>query len=272
MPDFAALTEVQKAMWDAGDFPAIAPMLEDASRVVVDKLELSAGQDYLDVATGSGNAAILGARRGARTTGLDLVPKLIDAARERSAAEGLEIEWIVGDAQDLPFGDDSFDRVSSVFGAMFAPDHARAASELARVCRPCGQIAVTAWTPEGLNGQMFMSVGRAMGPPPEGVQSPILWGTENHVRELFADHQIQTERRMLVIEHESMEVWQKEADSKVGAMVLAKAALEPQGRWEAVRDQIAAIYEDANEAEGGGLRVRSEYLLTTVTPSTVALA
>lgn len=267
MPDFAALTQVQKAMWDAGDFPAVAPMLEDASRMVVDTLEVSAGQDYLDVATGSGNAAILGARRGARTTGLDLVPKLIDAARERSAAEGLEIEWIVGDAQDLPFGHDSFDRVSSVFGAMFAPDHARAASELARVCRPGGRIAVTAWTPEGLNGQTFMIIGRVMGPPPEGVQPPILWGTEDHVRELFADHQIETERRMLVIEHESMEVWQEETESKVGPMVLAKAALEPQGRWEAVRDQIAAIYEDANEAEDGGVRVRSEYLLTTVTVS-----
>ena len=114
MPDFAALTQVQKAMWDAGDFPAMAPMLEDASRVVVETLGLTAGQDYLDVATGSGNAAILGARRGARTTGLDLVPKLIDAAAERSAAEGLEISWLVGDAQDLPFADDSFDRVSSV--------------------------------------------------------------------------------------------------------------------------------------------------------------
>jgi SAM-dependent methyltransferase len=267
MPDFAALTQVQKAMWDAGDFPAVAPMLEDASRVVVDMLEVSAGQDYLDVATGSGNAAILGARRGARTTGLDLVPKLIDAARKRSSAEGVEIEWIVGDAQDLPFGDDSFDRVSSVFGAMFAPDHARAASELARVCRPGGRIAVTAWTPEGLNGQTFMTIGRVMGPPPEGVQPPILWGTEDHVGELFAGHQIETERRMLVIEHESMEVWQEETENKVGPMVLAKAALEPQGRWEAVRDQIAAIYEDANEAEDGGVRVRSEYLLTTVTVS-----
>ena len=170
MVDFQALTEVQKAIWTAGDFAAVAPMLEDASAAVVERLAVSADHDYLDVATGSGNAAILGAWRGARTTGLDLVPKLIDAARERSRQEGLDVEWIVGDAQDLPFADDNFDRVSSVFGAMFAPDHATAAAELVRVCRPGGLIAVTGWTPEGLNGQTFIRLGSMMGPPPEGAQ------------------------------------------------------------------------------------------------------
>jgi ubiquinone/menaquinone biosynthesis C-methylase UbiE len=265
MPDFQALTEVQKAIWDAGDLPALAPLLEDASAAVVDRLGVAADHDYLDVATGSGNAAILGARRGARTTGLDLVPRLIDAARQRSADEGLDVEWLVGDAQDLPFADDSFDRVSSVFGAMFAPDHPRAAAELVRVCRPGGLVAVTAWTPEGLNGRMFMRLGQIMGPPPEGVQPPILWGTEDHVRELFAGHEVETERRMLVMEHESMEAWQEEAEAKIGSLVLAKAALEPQGRWGEVRDEMRAIYDEANEATGGAVRVKAEYLLTTVT-------
>ena len=118
----------------------------------------------------------------------------------------------------------------------------------------------------GPERQTFMCLGRVMGPPPGGVQPPILWGAEDHVGELFAGHQIQTERRMLVIEHESMEVWQRRPRTR-SARWCAKAALEPQGRWEAVRDQIAAIYEDANEAEDGGVRVRSEYLLTTVTVS-----
>ena len=186
MVDFQALTEGQKAIWTAGDFAAVAPMLEDASMAVVERLGVSADHDYLDVATGSGNAAILAARRGARTTGLDIVPKLIAAARKRSRQEGLDVEWIVGDAQDLPFADATFDRVSSVFGAMFAPDHATTAAELIRVCRQGGLIAVTGWTPEGLNGQTFIRLGSLMGPPPEGVQPPILWGTETHVRELFA--------------------------------------------------------------------------------------
>ena len=267
MVDVQALTEVQKAIWTAGDFAAVAPMLEDASAAVVERLGVSADHDYLDVATGSGNAAILGARRGARTTGLDLVPKLIDAARERGRREGLDVEWILGDAQNLPFADDSFDRVSSVFGVMFAPDHATAAGELVRVSRPGGVIAVTAWTPEGLSGQTFIRLGALIGPPPEGVQPPILWGTEGHVRELFAGHAVETERRMLVMEHESMEAWQEESERNVGPLVLAKAALEPQGRWQAVRDELRAIYTEANEAEGGAMRVQSEYLLTTITVS-----
>lgn len=242
-------------------------MLEGASAAAVERLGVSADHDYLDVATGNGNAAILAARRGARTTGLDLVPKLIDAARERSRQEGLDVEWIVGDAQDLPFADDSFDRVSSVFGAMFAPDHATAAAEIVRVCRPGGLIAVTGWTPAGLNGRLFMRLGAMMGPPPEGAQPPILWGTEAHVRALFAGQTVKTERRMVVMEHESMEAWQEESERNLGPIVLAKAALEPQGRWEAVRDEIRAIYDDANEAQGGAVRVQSEYLLTTITVS-----
>jgi SAM-dependent methyltransferase len=263
---YSAMTERQKAMWSAGDWPAIAPTIADASSVVVEKLGVGPGHDYLDVATGSGTAAILGAARGARTTGLDFVPKLVDAATERAAAEGVEATFVVGDAQDLPFEDDSFDRVSSVFGAMFAPDQERAAAELVRVCRPGGIIAVAAWTPEGLNGRMFMTLGKHLPPPPEGFKPPILWGTEARVRELFAGHDTETERVMLTTEYEDFDEFVERFEGTLGPMVMARQALEPQGKWAAVREEVLAIYEDANQVERPAIRTSAEYLLTTVRP------
>ena len=230
------------------------------------KLGVGPGHDYLDVATGSGTAAILGAKRGARTTGLDFVPKLVEAARDRAEAEGLEARFVVGDAQDLPFDDDSFDRVSSVFGAMFAPDQERAAAELVRVCRPGGMIAVAAWTPEGLNGRMFMTLGRYMPPPPDGFKPPILWGTESRVRELFAGHDVQCERVLLTSEFEDLDEFVELFENTLGPMVMARKVLEPEGRWAAARAEVLGIYKDANQSELPAIRTSAEYLLTTIRP------
>ena len=263
---YTLLTERQKAVWGAGDWPAVAPTIADASSVVVDRLGVASGHDYLDVATGSGTAAILGAQRGARATGLDFVPKLVEAARENAKAEGVDATFVVGDAQDLPFEDDSFDRVSSVFGAMFAPDHERAAAELVRVCRPGGVIAVAAWTPEGLNGQMFMTIGKYMPPPPEGFRPPVLWGTEEHVGALFAGHDVQTERVMLTSDIDDFDEFLELFENSLGPMVTARSVLEPQGTWEAARKEILSIYLDANERELPAMRTHAEYLLTTVRP------
>jgi SAM-dependent methyltransferase len=263
---YSTLTDRQKAVWSAGDWPTIAPTIADASRVVVEKLGVGADHDYLDVATGSGTAAILGAQRGARTTGLDFVPKLVDAATERAAAEGVEATFVVGDAQDLPFEDDSFDRVSSVFGAMFAPDQVRAAAELVRVCRPGGMIAVAAWTPEGLNGQMFMTLGKHLPPPPEGFMPPVLWGTEARVNELFAGHDVQTERVMLTTEYERFDDFVELFEGTLGPMVMARKVLEPEGKWETARSEVHAIYKGANQLELPAIRTCAEYLLTVVRP------
>lgn len=263
---YSTLTERQKAVWSAGDWPAIAPTIADASRVVVEKLGVGPGHEYLDVATGSGTAAILGAERGARTTGLDFVPKLVEAATERAAAEGVEATFVVGDAQALPFDDDSFDRVSSVFGAMFAPDQERAAAELVRVCRPGGMIAVSAWTPEGLNGRMFATIGQHMPPPPDGFKPPILWGTEARVRELFAGHDVQCERVLLTSEYEDFDEFVELFETTLGPMVMARRVLEPEGRWTAAREDVLAIYKGANELELPAIRTSAEYLLTTVRP------
>jgi SAM-dependent methyltransferase len=263
---YSTLTERQKAVWSAGDWPTIAPTIADASSVVVEKLGVEPGHDFLDVATGSGTAAILGAKRGARTTGLDFVPKLVEAATERAAAEGVEATFVVGDAQDLPFGDDSFDRVSSVFGAMFAPDQERAAAELVRVCRPGGTIAVAAWTPEGLNGRMFMTIGKHMPPPPDGFKPPVLWGTDARVRELFAGHEIETERVLLTSEFEDFDEFVELFENTLGPMVMARRVLEPEGRWAAAREDVLALYKSANERELPAIRTSAEYLLTTVRP------
>jgi len=136
MTVFEEFKQRQRSMWSAGSYPDIAKTVESVAEIVVDRVGVGDGHDHLDVATGSGNAALAGARKGANVTGLDLVPELIEAARRRAEAEGLQITWVEGDAEDLPFEDGSFDRVTSVFGVMFAPQQERAAAELVRAARP----------------------------------------------------------------------------------------------------------------------------------------
>jgi len=263
------MKEGQRRIWSAGDWPGFAPIIQEIADEVVEQIGVGEGHDFLDVATGSGNAAIAAAQRGARVTGLDLVPELIDAARARFAEAGLEAELVVGNAEELPFEDGSFDRVTSIFGAMFAPRHQMTADELVRVSRPGATIAVTAWTPEGMNGQMFKAIGEHMPPPPEGFVPPAMWGTEDHVRQLFsaANAEVTFERRMAEWEWGSVEDWLDYCEQKLGPIVVAKAALEPQGKWEAARADLAALEERYNEADDGSMRVRAEYLLTTITIS-----
>jgi SAM-dependent methyltransferase len=153
---------------------------------LVDAADLHAGWRVLDVATGSGNAAIAAARLGVQSVGVDYVPSLLERAGTRAAAEGLAVELVEGDAEALPFPDASFDAVTSVFGSMFAPDHERVAAELLRVTRPGGTIALASWTPDGYLGDFFRTMAGHV-PPPAGVRSPMLWGTESHLRDLFGD-------------------------------------------------------------------------------------
>ena len=185
-PDFDAIKQRQQQAWASGDFHAVAALIVPAAEHLCDTADLHAGWRVLDVATGSGNAALAAARLGCTAVGVDYVPALLARGRERAAAEGLEVELLEGDAEALPFGDESFDAVTSVFGSMFAPDHARAASELLRVCRPGGSIALASWTPEGFIGELFRTQAAHV-PPPPGVPSPMLWGTEAHLRELFGE-------------------------------------------------------------------------------------
>jgi SAM-dependent methyltransferase len=183
-PDLGAVKQRQQQAWASGDFAVVAARIVLVAERLCDTADLQAGWRVLDVATGSGNAAIAAARHGCTAVGIDYVPALLERGRGRAAAEGLDVELQEGDAEALPFADASFDAVTSVFGCMFAPDHARAAAELLRVCRPGGTIALASWTPDGFIGELFRTVASHV-PPPAGVQSPMLWGSEGHLRSLL---------------------------------------------------------------------------------------
>jgi SAM-dependent methyltransferase len=185
-PDLGAIKQRQQQTWASGDFSVVAARIVLVAEQLCDSADLHAGWRVLDVATGSGNAAIAAARHGCTAVGVDYVPALLERGRRRAEAEGLAVQLLEGDAEALPFPDASFDAVTSVFGSMFAPDHAKAAAELLRVCRPGGTIALASWTPDGFIGELFRTVGAHVAPPP-GVPAPMLWGTEGHLRELFGE-------------------------------------------------------------------------------------
>lgn len=173
-----------KATWMAGNFGKIADFNRQGAEEFVSRLNLKPGMKVLDIACGTGNQAIPAARTGAAVTGLDLAPNLLEQAKARAAEEKLSLELIEGDAEELPFPDESFDIVYSMFGAMFAPRPERVAAEMKRVCKPGGLIAMGNWTPESLPGQMFRASAK-YAPPPPGVQPPVLWGVDQVVRERF---------------------------------------------------------------------------------------
>jgi SAM-dependent methyltransferase len=182
--DVAAIKDRQQRTWASGDYAAVAARIVLIAEQLADGADLRAGDTVLDVATGSGNAALAAARCGCRVTGVDYVPALLERGRLRAEAEGLEVRFQLGDAERLPFEDGDFDAVLSCLGVMFTPDHEQAASELVRVCRPGGTIAVANWTPTSFVGGMFRTVSAHV-PPPAGLQPPGLWGTEERVRELL---------------------------------------------------------------------------------------
>jgi SAM-dependent methyltransferase len=185
-PDLEAIKKRQQQTWASGDFSVVASRIMIVAEQLCDTADLHAGWRVLDVATGSGNAAIAAARLGCNVVGVDYVPALLERGRKRAAAEGLDVELVEGDAENLPFADSSFDAVTSVFGSMFAPNHEQAASELLRVTRPDGVIALASWTPDSFIGDLFRTVSKHV-PPPASLQSPMLWGTDSHLRELFGD-------------------------------------------------------------------------------------
>lgn len=266
MTELDQIKQRQREMWTIGDYASIAEMIEEASAAAVEHAGVESGIELLDVATGTGNAAIIAARLGALVTGLDLTPKLLGIAAERARDAGLELELIEGDAEDLPFADDSFDRVTSVFGVMFAPNQQKAADELMRVCRPEGRIVTCAWTPTGLNGKKFALVGGAMPPPPDGFQPPVLWGTEERIEGLFSGAGIEFRRQMVVVEADSADELMEHYETSLGPILMAKQALESVGEWGALREQLAALYSEANQATDGTMHVEAEYLLAVITP------
>jgi SAM-dependent methyltransferase len=256
-----------RATWAAGDWDNFSRLVTPVGKLVLDRIGVEPGLELLDVGTGSGgNVAIPAAQRGAKVVGCDVTPELFEHARRRAVEAGVEVEWIEGDAQDLPFEGASFDRVVSTFGAMFAPDHARAAAELVRVCRPGGRIAMTTWANDGFAGELFKLMGSFMPPPPPGVQPPPLWGVEAHVEEVFgaAGATPAVARETVEFDFPSVEDAVARYMDNFGPFVMARAALEPQGRWDEFREVFTDLVRRFNPADDGTARIRSEYFLISV--------
>jgi SAM-dependent methyltransferase len=182
---FEELKQRQSVVWGSAPFERVADQIADVHDKLVAELAPRAGETWLDVGTGTGGVAVRAARAGANVTGSDLAPALIDTAKRLAEEEGLPIRYEVGDAEQLPYADGSYDIVSSSFGAIFAPDHGAVARELARVTRAGGRIGLVAWDPEGRIGDFFRLMGRFQPPPPEGAGNPLDWGREEYARDLL---------------------------------------------------------------------------------------
>ncbi len=254
----------QRATWEGGDYSACSPYIAEVGELVVTRAGITPGMRVLDVACGTGNAALPAARAGALVAGLDLATKLLEAGRAKAKAEGLEIGFREGDAEHLPFEDGSFDRVLSTFGHMFAPRHQRTAQEIARVCRRGGAIVTTTWTPEGVFGDLSKAAAPYMPPPPDYASPAALWGREDHVRELFGDvaTDFEFERHVNRIEWESLESFADFFMAHIPPMVTAKAMLGE--RFSDMRAGVVDVWRRANEATDGSLRLPQEYLLSIV--------
>ncbi len=259
-----ALKERHRATWAAGDYGAVADRLVlPIGLRIVERIGVTAGDEVLDVATGTGSAAIPAAATGATVTGLDLVPELLDVARRRAGDAGVEVEWVAGDAEDLPFADECFDVVLSTLGIQFAPHHRRTATELARVCRPGGRIGLCNWTPEGYIGRFFTTLRPYLPAPPPGVSPPPLWGDESHVAEMFAGTgvELQTSRETVPFRHDTPAAFVDFMATNYGPLVKARESLAPEGRWEPLRDDLVRLGEEMNTGGGGRFLVNSEYLV-----------
>lgn len=242
-----SLKDQARATWSAGNYDAVAEGIWEVGAAIVDGVGIRPGDEVLDVACGTGNAAIRAALAGGTVTGLDLTPELFGAARRRAAEAQAEVRWIEGDAEALPFEDESFDVVISTFGVMFAPRHQVAAAEMARVLRAGGRIGLATWTPDGTVGRLFLTVSAHLPPPPDIASPPIRWGVEAHVEELFGRQGIELafERRRLAldpdIDHaEAVEFYL----ASFGPLIRARALLEPQGRWQAAEAEIRPAIEN----------------------------
>jgi SAM-dependent methyltransferase len=266
MTAVADLKQTHRATWAAGDYSAVAEHIDEVPPAdLLTRVALAPGQELLDVAAGTGNVAIRAALAGARVTGLDLTPELLAVAQGRAERAGVEIECVPGDAEDLPFDDATFDVVTSVFGVQFAPRHQIAAGELVRVCRPGGCIGLVNWTPDGLIGQFFRLMSRYLPPAPGYASPPPLWGSEDHLRSLFAGSGVEWEfaRGRNPWRFASAEAWTAFMETKYGPTVKARELLTADGSWEECRAEIVALAERLNEATDGSLLIGAEYLVAT---------
>jgi SAM-dependent methyltransferase len=249
---FDAVKARQQRMWASGDYAAVAARIHPMAERLCEAVDLVPGTRVLDVATGSGNAAIAAARRDCDVVGIDYVPALLERARARALAEGLTIDLVEADAEALPFADGSFDAVLSVVGVMFAPDQEKAATELLRVCRRGGTIALASWTPDGFIGDLLHVVAR-YAPPPPGVRPPVQWGSAIRLAELLGDGvtRLRAHERVHTFRHRSAEDFADFFLANYGPTERAAAGLDDDGRA-ALRVDLAALAGTASRLPAGG--------------------
>ena len=261
--DLGELKTKQQATWASGNYAVIGTTLQIIGEELCEAVDVAAGSKVLDVAAGNGNASLAAARRGADVIASDYVDTLLDRARLRAEADGLHITTEIADAENLPYGDDAFDTVLSTVGVMFAPNADDAAAELVRVCKPGGKIGLANWTPEGFVGQMFKIVGAHV-PPPAGVPSPLLWGTDARVCELLdADCAVDITRKHFVFRYRSADDFFDTFITYYGPTFKAWGALDDDGKA-SFRSQLVALADSMNRATGS-LAVPSEYLEVVAT-------
>ena len=259
-PDFGAIKAKQQATWASGDFAIIGTTLQIVGESLAEAADICAGERVLDVAAGNGNATLAAARRFARVTSTDYVPALLAKGKARADAEGLDVAFQVADAEELPFDDESFDVTLSTFGAMFTPEHARPAEEMLRVTRAGGRIGLANWTPEGFIGQLFKVIGKYL-PPPAGLKSPALWGTEPHIVSLFGSRaaDIKCVRKNFNFRYRNAAHWVQVFRDFYGPTHKAFAALDAGKQVELERD-IVELLDRLNVAGKRSLVVPGEYL------------
>jgi ubiquinone/menaquinone biosynthesis C-methylase UbiE len=258
--DLAAIKTRQQAAWSAGNYAVVGTTLQIVGENMCEALDLRAGSRVLDVAAGNGNATLAAARRWCEVTSTDYVSSLLESGRARALAEGHIIKFQEADAENLPFPDATFDAVMSTFGVMFTPNQDKAASELARVCKPGGRIGLANWTPESFIGQLFKTIGKYV-PPAPGVKSPALWGTKTRLEELFAKtaREIRATRREFVFRYRSPEHWIEVFRTYYGPMNKTYGALDAQ-RQAAFTQDLLALMESRNRSGDDTLVLSSEYL------------
>jgi len=254
-----------RAMWASGDYSSmVETFLLPLGPRLVEACGIGPGMTVLDIAAGTGNASLPAARAGADVTASDLTPELLEAGRGRAEAEGLTLQWVPADAEHLPFEDEAFDVVMSSIGAMFAPHHREVADELVRVCRPGGTIGLLSWTPEGMLGALFRTMGPFMPPPPPGAQPPPLWGSEAHLAELFGDRVdfATLERDLLEITaFERPRDYGEHFKARYGPTIAARANAVKTGREAEFDEALDRFCDEWNRGTPDRARFEKEYLL-----------
>ncbi len=258
-----------RAMWASGDYPSmVETFLLPLGPKLVEACGMEVGAKVLDVAAGTGNAAIPAAERGANVTASDLTPELLDAGQDLAEARGLALEWVTADAENLPFDDGEFDVVMSSIGAMFAPNHQAVADELVRVCRQGGTIGMLNWTPEGMIGALFRTMGPFAPPPPPGAQPPPLWGSEDHLRGLFRDR---VDWRTLRRDELEVTAFQHPHDygqhfkDRYGPTIVARANAVKSGREAEFDAALDSFCDEWNLGDAAEARFGQEYLVAVGT-------